>query len=97
MANFQLKFSVSDSVLPLVDAMRDGVSREDFFRKAMELGLGELIEAAVRMNRDYLTHTLTGQTKDYRLGRAVLRVDDPEGATPKAAAEVVERRFATGG
>jgi len=45
------------------------------------------------MNRDYLTHTISGQTKDYRLGRAVLHVDDRETGNP--AAGIVDRRFSS--
>ena len=94
MADFSVRFSVNDSLVPLIDNIRDAVTREDFFRKALELGIGDLIENAIRMNRDYLNHALSGQTKDYRQGRAVLRVDDPENTNPKV--ELFERRASSG-
>jgi hypothetical protein len=60
---------------------------------------GCAISMPVRMNRDYLNHVLSKQTKDYRQGRAVLRVDDPENTSfatsPKA--ELLERRTASAG
>lgn len=90
MANFNLKFTISDHLLPLIEQVRDPLTRDDFFRKALELGIGDLIESAIRMNRDYLNHTIAGQNKDFRQGRAVLRVDDPENANPKV--EILERR-----
>ncbi|HEV3331128.1 MAG TPA: hypothetical protein VG096_09120 [Bryobacteraceae bacterium] len=69
----------------------------EFAKVGLELGIGDLIENAIRMNRDYLNHTIAGQTKDYRQGRAVLRVDDPENTSfatsPKA--ELLERRTAS--
>jgi hypothetical protein len=55
----------------------------------------DLIENAIRMNRDYLNHTLAGQTKDFRQGRAVFRVDDPENTSPKV--ELLERRTTSAG
>jgi hypothetical protein len=43
-----------------------------------------------------LNHTIAGQNKDYRQGRAALRVDDPENTgSPKA--ELLERRTASAG
>jgi hypothetical protein len=99
MANFNLKFSISDHLLPLIDNVRDPITREEFFRKALELGIADLIENAIRMNRDYLNHTFAGQTKDYRQGRAVLRVDDPDNASTNTSpkAELLERRIASAG
>jgi hypothetical protein len=47
------------------------------------------------MNRDYLNYTLSGQAKDYRQGRAVLRVDDPDSIRPKV--ESLERRADSAG
>jgi hypothetical protein len=35
-----MKFIVSDKLLPVVDEVRDKISREDFFREALELGIG---------------------------------------------------------
>jgi hypothetical protein len=90
MPNFSLKFTLSDNLVPVIDSVRDKITREDFFRAALEIGIGDLIENAIRMHRDYLNHTITGQTKDYRQGRALLCVSDPESLSPKV--ELLERR-----
>ncbi len=83
MANFSLKFSVSDSLMPVIDSIRGPVSREDFFRKALELGISDLIDNTLRMHRDYLNHAFSEQLREYRQGRALLRVDDTENTNPK--------------
>jgi hypothetical protein len=80
----ELKFSVSDAALPILDKLRDSMSREQFFRHALELGLCEILEATTRMHRDYVAHKLAGNTLDYKQGRAaLLSVSDPDNATPQ--------------
>ena len=80
----ELKFSVSDAALPIYDKLRDSMSREQFFRHALELGLCEILEATTRLQRDYVTHVLSGNTRDYKQGRAaLLSVSDPDNATPQ--------------
>jgi len=97
MPNVVLKFSLSDTAVAMIDALRDTMSRDDFLRHALTLGLGEIVEASTRTSRDYITHAINGQTKDYRQGRAVLfRADEPDGS-PKVAAELVGRPFSTTG
>jgi hypothetical protein len=90
--NFKVEFSISDDLLPLLDGVRDQMSRDDLFRKAIELGIGDLIENAFRMNRDYLNHRLAGDSKDYRQARAMLCVGEPEKVTPQT--ELTQRRAA---
>ena len=80
----EFKFSVSDTALPILDKLRDSMSRDQFFRHALELGLCEILEATTRMHRDYVTHKLAGNTLDYKQGRAALfSVSDPDNATPQ--------------
>ena len=80
MHNLELKFSVSTTTLTLLDEMRGGRPREDLLRQAIELGLCELLESVARTHRDYTTHVIAGQTKDYRLARnALFSVDEPKG------------------
>jgi hypothetical protein len=80
----ELKFSVSDAALPILDKLRDSMSRDQFFRHALELGLCEILEDATRMQRDHLTRILAGNTNDYKQGRAaLLSVSDPDNATPQ--------------
>lgn len=77
MHNLELKFSVSATTLTLLDEMRGGRPREDLLRQAIELGLCELLESVARIHRDYTTHVIAGQTKDYRLARnALFSVDE---------------------
>ena len=98
MPNVVLKFSLSDTALAMIDGLRDNMVREEFLRRAMELGLGLVVEASVRTNQDYIMHTITGQTKDYRQGRALLfRVDEPDTGSQKPAAEIVGRSFSSTG
>ena len=81
----ELKFSVSDAALPIYDKLRDSMSREQFFRHALELGLCEILEATMRVQRDYVTHVLAGNTLDYKQGRAaLLSVSDPDNAAPES-------------
>ena len=79
MHNLELKFSVSTPTLTFLDEMRGGRPREDLLRQAMELGLCELLESVARTHRDYTSHVIAGQTKDYKLARNMLfSVDEPK-------------------
>ena len=76
---------MSDEALAIIDKLADERDRLEFFKHVIELGLCEVIESASRIHRDYVNHTIAGQTKDYRLGRSLLfQVDDPtpENDTP---------------
>ena len=84
MPNLELKFSVSDMTLELIEQLRAGRSREAMLRHVMELGFCELIEAATRTHRDYTAHIIAGQTKDYRQARHKLfAVEEPESTLPQ--------------
>lgn len=81
MPMFELKFSIDGDALSVFDKLRDRITRDQFFRHALELGLCEIVENMTRLHRDYTTHLLSGNTHDYKQGRAKLfRVDDPENA-----------------
>jgi hypothetical protein len=84
MPNLRLEFFLSEKGLALIDELRDSRTREEFFRQVLELGLCELVETTTRMHRDYLTHTMAGDTKDYRQGRAALfQIDEPKASEKK--------------
>ena len=85
MPNMELKFSLSDLSLALVDELRGTRSREDLLRQVIELGLCELVEATSRTQRDYTNHLIAGTTKDYKAARrAMFSIDEPEmGASRK--------------
>ena len=91
MHNLELKFSVSTPTLTFLDEMRGGRPREDLLRQAMELGLCELLESVARTHRDYTTHAIAGQTKDYRLARnALFSVEEPHAGSPPSLESVRE-------
>jgi hypothetical protein len=88
MHNLELKFSVSDMTLALIDELRDSRTREDLLRQVMQLGLCELIESTARTHRDYMSHVIAGHTKDYRQARQKLfGVEEPQNnASPRLEA-----------
>jgi hypothetical protein len=89
MHNLELKFSVSTTTLTLLDEMRGGRPREDLLRQAIELGLCELLESVARTHRDYTTHVVAGQTKDYKLARNTLfSVDEAHAESPPSLESV---------
>jgi hypothetical protein len=96
MANVTLELSISDNFVPIIDSLRYNMTREEIFRKALELGLLDLMENLVRYHREHLTHRLAGQLDEFRQGSVVLAVAEPQ-VTPKAApitphGEVLQRR-----
>ena len=91
MHNLELKFAVSTTTLKLIDEIRGGRSREDLFRQALELGLCELVESVARVHRDYTTHVIAGQTKDYKQARNTLfSIEEPKPEPPKTLDPVRE-------
>lgn len=79
MPTLRIDFSINDKALALIDELRDSASRENFLIQVLELGLCELIENTARMHRDYLTHRMAGETKDYRQGRtALFQLGEPQ-------------------
>jgi len=93
MPKFSISFSIDDAALPIFDKVRDQMTRQQFFHHALTLGLCEIVESVTRTQRDMTMHLLTGNTLDYRGGRAVLfRINDPDNADRPAPIEVDERR-----
>jgi hypothetical protein len=79
MPTFQISFTIDPDALPIVDKLRDSISREQFFRYALELGLCEILESATRVHRDMALSLLAGTTFDYKQARtALFHVGDPE-------------------
>jgi hypothetical protein len=96
MPKFTVDFHVSDHLLPLLDKVRDPISREDFFRKAIEYGINYQLESAIRMSNDFLSRRLTTDNHDYAQARAALRIDAPlppddSAASPKAEITTLRR------
>jgi hypothetical protein len=88
MPKFTLSFSIDATAFPILEKIRDGMTSDQFFRNALELGLCELMESMSRMHRDMTLHFLAGNTMDYKQGRAVLfRVSDPDNADKPAPPE----------
>jgi hypothetical protein len=88
MPKFTLAFSIDDAVLPLYDKLRDGMTRQQFFHHALQLGLCEILESMTRTQRDMTMHLLSGNTLDYKQGRASLfRPNDPDNADKPAPPE----------
>jgi hypothetical protein len=93
MPKFSLSFSIDDAALPILDKLRDGMTRQQFFHHALQLGLCEIFESMTRTHRDMTMHLLTGTTLDYKQGRAALfRTNDPDNADKPAAPEIDERK-----
>jgi hypothetical protein len=93
MPNITLECFISDSVLPLIDKIHGPIPREDFLRKALELGVGNFIETAVRTSRDYVNQKIFQQTVEFETGRAAMRIDEPQQvASASPIAELVQRR-----
>jgi hypothetical protein len=81
MPRFTLAFSIDEAALPILDRLRDTMSRDQFFRHALELGFCEIFEGMTRTHRDMTMHLLSGNTLDYKQGRATLfRTNDPDNA-----------------
>lgn len=79
MANINLKIAIADEALPLIDKLRDQMPREFFLRRALELGLCQIMADAANVSSDKIMHTLRGNTSDWRMVKAFLfSLDDPE-------------------
>ena len=90
MANITLEFSINDNLLPIIDAMRHDMTREEIFRKALEFGLLDLMDNQVRYHREHLTHRLAGQLDEFRQGEPVLTVAAPVAPKPAAVSPINE-------
>lgn len=81
---FNMKFSLSDEAVAIYDKLRGDIPREKFFRRALELGLCDVMETCSRMSRDYIGHSITGDNFDYKQARlALFSVQNPDDATPE--------------
>jgi len=84
MAILNLKISIAADALPVIDRLRDGMGRDWFLRRALEIGLCQIMADASHTNNDKIMHQLRGNTTDWRMVRGFLfSVDDPENATPE--------------
>ena len=90
MPNYELKFSFDERAAAYIDVLRGTATPDDFFRRAMEIGVCQLIENTARMNLDYLMQTQTGATGDYRILRGKLfAVGEPQ-AVPAVQPEALD-------
>ena len=86
--NFRVAFSLQDKAAAVVEVIKGSATHDDFFRRAIEIGISKLIENAARMNHDYLSETMTGATSDYRMVRTDLfAVEEARPETPKPNGE----------
>jgi hypothetical protein len=80
MQGIDLKISISDATLGLIDAVRLSRSREEVIRQLIELGLCEVLETTARTHRESTMHSTLGLTRDLAIARnnllAVKAVDD---------------------
>ena len=79
MPNYDLKFSLSETSASYIAELRGAATQDDFFRRALEIGVCQLIENTARMNLNYLMQVKTGATGDYRILRGKLfSVSEPQ-------------------
>jgi hypothetical protein len=69
MQGIDLKISISDATLGLIDAIRLARSREEVIRQLIELGLCELLEVTARTHRESTMHSTLGLTRDLAIAR----------------------------
>jgi hypothetical protein len=90
MPNYELKFSLSEISANYIAELRGSANADDFFRRAMEIGISQLIESTASTNRDYLMQVQTGAIGDYRMLRGKLfAVGEPQ-AVPAAQPEALD-------
>jgi len=90
MPNYDLKFSLSETSANYIADLRGSATQDDFFRRALEIGVCQLIENTARMNLDYLMQVQTGATGDYRILRGKLfAVGEPQ-PVPAAQPEALD-------
>lgn len=77
MAKITATATISDHLMPFLDNVRDKMKPEDFYRKALQIGITTMIENAARRSNDHLQQRLGEENHDYEKARAVLRLEPP--------------------
>jgi hypothetical protein len=80
---FTLKISLADEAVPFVDKLRDTMPREVFLRRALEIGLCQIVADAAHVNNDKLIHILRGNSNEWRLAKSFFfSADGPDPSPP---------------
>ncbi len=70
-------FWIDDVTLGLIDQLRDGMSREEYFRRLLQGGLANALEELARTTRDYIAAEINHQTSHQLAGRKMLTLSKP--------------------
>lgn len=98
MQTIDLKISVSDATLGLIDALKTGRTREEVVRSLIELGLCEMLEATARAHREEHLHSTLRRSEDLKLARNnLISVKEPRSADQDVEEQSVasQRRYET--
>ena len=79
MPNYELKFALSETSANYIAELRGTATEDEFFRRAMEMGICQITENTARMNLDFLTQVQTGTIGNYGILRGKLfAVGEPQ-------------------
>lgn len=79
--------ALADEAVPLIDKLRDAMPREAFLRRALKIGLCQIVADAAHVNNDKLMHILRGNASEWRLVKAsFFSADGPEPSPHKSEA-----------
>lgn len=82
-------FEIDEVTLGLIDKLRDGMSREQYFRRLIQGGLANALEELARISRDFVTAEIHHQTSHQLAGRKLLTLDKAR-ASVKPVPRLVE-------